>query len=165
MMFRIFLTAFGLVILLSGNLSFAQSGVGEAGSQNTEPSTETQELIEIKQPVFRWFYWPDEEPQNFDLSTMGHGNSGTTIGEKTSRKSNLEVNTMGNRQEDNQDNNSEGPKSDESDPNMDTDSQFEEPDTVKSSRKPSSNPLIKWVDEDGNIHITNKPGNVPQDKQ
>ncbi|MEE9175155.1 MAG: DUF4124 domain-containing protein [Thermodesulfobacteriota bacterium] len=43
--------------------------------------------------------------------------------------------------------------------------EFEEPDTVNSSRKPYSNPLIKWVDEDGNVHITNEPVNVPQDKQ
>ena len=38
--------------------------------------------------------------------------------------------------------------------------EFEEPDTVNSSRKPYSNPLIKWVDEDGQIHFSDqKPEN------
>lgn len=147
------LIVFGLLLLISANMSFAQSGTGEGGS----PTTQAQEPVEVMQPAYRWFFWPDEEPENFNLSTMGHGNSGTTMGEKTSRRSNLEVNPMGDSEtEENQpvDDQVEQPVEDE----------FEDINAVPPARPPSDNPVVKWVDEEGNIHITNEPRNVPEDQ-
>ena len=59
--------------------------------------TESEEAIEqapvvIEQPAYEYFYWPEEDLNNFGLSTMGEGKSGSTLGTSSGRTSNIEAN-------------------------------------------------------------------------
>lgn len=141
-----------------------------AGAQEQqEPSSE--EAIEqapriIEEPAYEYFYWPEEDLNNFGLSTMGEGKSGSTLGSTTGRTSNIEANEYlrskkeaQNKTEAQEDNTSEAI----------TPSGREEPSypvsEEQSSRAPSDSPIYEWRDEDGNLHITNDLGKVPPEYQ
>ena len=140
---------------------FTQTGesVGEASG--------TEAPIAIEQPAYKYYYWPEEDLNNFSLSTMGDGKSGSTLGQDTKRRSNLEVNPSLKSKKENyikSENREEEGEKQEADTES-TQPLYIEPADKPRAHGPSGNPIYEWKDEDGTIHITNVLGNVPLEYQ
>lgn len=108
-----------------------------------------------------WFYyWPQEDADNFSYSTMGttrveSSQAGSTLGERqTTRRSNLDVNRPAERAQNTQpDNNA-------------VDEYIAEVESINRQGSPppsSGSNMYKWVDGNGEIHVTNNPNNIPEE--
>jgi len=140
---KIFLSAFILIAFLF-SIVYAQQE-GDAESERAP-----------------WFYyWPQEDADNFNYSTMGSTNvestqRGSSLGERqTTRRSNLDVNQPTERTQNTQPDNTA------------VDEYIAE---VESINKQGSTPaqsggsnMYKWVDGNGEIHVTNNPNNIPEE--
>ena len=154
--------------------AFAQYEDAEPGEDQTQPQegaqnqeqTPSEPVIVPEQP-YEYYYWPEEDLDNFGLSTLGQGQGGSTLGRGLQRKSNIEVNTP-----------KEPPKGEEDadggpeDADEDTDLFPPEEtgdDGVSVNEAPPAGPkeseFYEWVDEKGNVHITNNIGDVPLEYQ
>ena len=134
-----FLTS--LLLIFSLAVLYAQE---EGGSQGAQA------------PWF--FYWPQEDPDNFSLSTMGTTNveptqAGSTLGAGTTqRRSNIDVNQPRERPQETE---------------TDTSAVDEYIAEVESAQQGSSgiqsggSNMYKWVDANGEVHVTNNPGSIP----
>ncbi len=117
-------------------LSFAFSVNAQVTSQPVQPPW--------------YYYWPTENADNFQYSELGNSSLGS--GSKLQRKSNLEVNKK-----------KEQGESSNYVPNL-PDSlgvDLTEPPVNVGSRPPSSSKIIKWVDDNGVVHVTNNPNSIP----
>jgi hypothetical protein len=139
-------------------------------AQTTESAetTESQKAIEeaprvVEQPAYEYYYWPEEDLNNFGLSTMGNGKSGSTLGEKTRRTSNIEANAYFKSRKENNDNaGNEDQPEDSKESNEPT---YIEPVAQPRAHSASEKPIYEWTDENGTIHITNDLGQVPPEYQ
>ena len=134
-----FLTSFLLIFSLA--VLYAQEEGGGQGAQA---------------PWF--FYWPQEDPDNFSLSTMGTRNvestqAGSTLGTGTTqRPSNVDVNQPRERQQETE---------------TDTSAVDEYIAEVESAQQGSpeiqsgGSNMYKWVDGNGEVHVTNNPSSIP----
>lgn len=136
--------------------------------ENTEsqiPQGSSEDIVTIEEPAYEYFYWPNEDLNNFGLSTMGSGKSGTTLGTGSERTSNLEINPprklhQGDKGTESDDTGGDGPiPSGEGYSDM-PGAMIETP-----SNPASGKPIYKWVDDEGNLHITNNLGDVPMEYQ
>ena len=109
-----------------------------------------------------WFYyWPQEDADNFNYSTMGTTNvessqAGSSLGQgQTNRRSNLEVNQP-----------TERPQNTQPDNNA-VDEYIAEVESIKKQGSPPAKSggsnMYKWVDGNGEIHVTNNPNNIPEE--
>ena len=98
------------------------------------------------QPVQpRWYYyWPSEDPNNFQYSELG--SSSLSSGQGLQRRSNIDVNKQ---------------ETEEESLNNPSDTIEAEPSVNVNSRPTSSSKLIKWVDDNGVVHVTNNPNSIP----
>jgi hypothetical protein len=163
----LYIVFISLLLLLPIYPVFAQNadndpGDGEASPQENQTpgqSADGSQPAIIRQQPYEYYYWPEENLDNFGLSTLGNGQGGSTLGRSLKRKSNLEVNS---------------PKPPEnSDQSTVNDSEMVFPPkgegidskTViqdETPRSPASEkPIYEWVDDKGNLHITNNLGDVP----
>lgn len=110
----------------------------------------SQQPAEPVQPPW-FYYWPTEDPDNFQKSELGSSTLGAGSG--LQRRSNIEVNRR--QQEGESLNNIPGPAGS-------IEEDLDQPVVDESSRPPSSTRLIKWVDDKGVVHVTNDPGSIPE---
>ena len=154
-------------------VSYAQYGDmapdGEETQQeqgNQSPQGGSAPVI-IRQQPYEYYYWPEENLDSFGLSTLGQGQGGSTLGKSLNRKSNLEANSP--KKPDPDENAENGTNS-----QSETDTELyppEEPDLSNEAvtgeplpTVPSESQFYEWVDDQGNVHITNKIGDVPPDQ-
>ena len=143
--------------------------VPDGRSQTNDPSeTPGEEAIDqapktIEQPAYEYYYWPEEDLNNFGLSTIGEGKSGSTLGDKSKRTSNIEANEYLRSAKENRENTGEQEK--EESQNEQAEPLIVEPVERSISGAPSDRPMYEWKDKDGNLHITNDLGKVPQEYQ
>lgn len=133
---------------------------GDRTENETSPDP-SEPVIDIEEQPYKYYYWPDEDLNNFGLSSMGSGQGGTTLGRDSERKSNLEINPRGKpEKKDEQEVSEEEVGSSETTLSAPT---TEETETGSdyTSNPASHSPIFKWVDDEGNIHITNNIGDVP----
>jgi hypothetical protein len=155
-------------VLFPAGPVFAQTGAEDSVEENAEsqnPQGSSEDIVTIEQPAYEYFYWPNEDLNSFGLSTMGSGKSGTSMGTESERTSNLQVNPPSKRHQDDK-----GTEFDEAGGDGPIPSGEEYPDAPGSaietpSNPVSNNPIYKWVDDDGNLHITNNLGDVPTEYQ
>ena len=139
---------------------FAQTG--ESGS---EEAIEQAHKV-IQEPVYEYYYWPEEDLNNFGLSTLGEGKSGSTLGDKSKRTSNVEANEyLKSRKDERQKRKAETQKPEESKRTAGQNGPDEEALAPPESAVPSGKPIYEWRDEDGTLHITNDLGNIPPEYQ
>jgi len=147
----------------------AQTEAEDSVEENTESQNQqgsSQDIVTIEQPAYEYYYWPDEDLNSFGLSSMGGGKSGTTLGTGSERTSNLEVNPPSKRHREDK-----GTEFDETGgdgpipPAEGYPGAFGAPIEAPSSNPASNNPIYKWVDDEGNLHITNNLGEVPAEYQ
>ncbi|MEW6143706.1 MAG: hypothetical protein AB1598_01690 [Thermodesulfobacteriota bacterium] len=165
-----------LLLLVPAYPAFAQYEDSEPGGEETMPEEESQstgqgsgEPVVIEQQPYEYYYWPEENLDNFGLSTLGQGQGGSTLGRSLQRKSNIEVNAP------------KEPPTQEGDKDGETGAAQEEEDTelfppdetgnesVSVDEAPPESPkeseFYEWVDDKGNVHITNNLGDVPLEHQ
>ena len=137
----------------------------ESGESGSEEDVQQAPRI-IEEPAYEYFYWPEEDLNNFGLSTMGKGKSGSTLGSSTGRTSNVEANEYlrskkeaRKKIEAQEDNNGENVR-----PSAQEQPLYQASE-LQSSKSPSDNPIYEWRDENGNLHITNDLGKVPPEYQ
>ncbi len=146
---------------------FAQTEESDSGPAETESQSSpdaSDPIINIQEQPYKYYYWPDEDLNNFGLSSMGSGKTGTTLGSSSERKSNLEVNAPGRpekRKESEPGSPEEGNGKIDSTLAPDYDIETIEPPGDSSLRPASESPIYKWVDDQGTLHITNNIGDVP----
>ena len=107
------------------------------------------QVVEKEEQPPWFFYWPTENPDNFNYSDMG--NSTFTNSGDLQRRSNVDVNRE--LQE-----NRQSADSDSANINVEN----IERNTENVSRPVSSSSLIKWVDDKGVTHVTNNINSVPE---
>jgi len=93
-----------------------------------------------------YYYWPSENADNFQYSELGNSSLSSRNG--LQRSSNIDVN----KQEAEEKSSIKQP---------DTNADLAEPTVNVSSRPANSTPLIKWVDDEGVVHVTNNLNSVP----
>lgn len=158
---KIRITLFFTIFFIAGFHSYTSFG------QTAEsPETQSEEALEeapkvIEQPAYEYFYWPEEDLNNFGLSTMGQGKSGSTLGEKSRRTSNVEANAyLKSSKED---------KAETIDNTVPAKKPVEpiytEPVEKPSAHPASDKPIYEWRDENGTLHMTNDLGKVPPEYQ
>jgi hypothetical protein len=171
---HILLVYSALLFFIPAYPAFAQYEDAEPGDEQTRPEEGTQsteqapgEPAVIEQQPYEYYYWPEEDLDNFGLSTMGQGQGGSTLGKGLQRKSNIEVNTP--KEPPQLEEDAEGKSGDE-----DEDTDLFPPDetgddgaSVNESPPagPKESEFYEWVDEKGNVHITNNIGEVPFEYQ
>ena len=164
-----------VLIIPAAYASFAQYDETDAGGEATPPEDGSQspeggggEPVMVPQKPYEYYYWPEDNLDNFGLSTLGQGEGGSTLGKSLNRKSNIEVNAPKKPAEDENADNGEAEEPetdthlyppDESDL-TDGPVTGEPPPTV-----PKESEFYEWVDDKGNVHITNNLGDVPPDQQ
>ena len=109
----------------------------------------SQEQPQAEQPPPWFFYWPTEDPDNFNYS--GLGNSTFSGGGNQERRSNIEVNKQVEPKQ---------PGALKSPP--DTSGSTIEDNTNNISRPVSSATMHKWVDDQGVTHVTNNINSIPE---
>lgn len=137
--------------------SAAQETGGEGDGEETQATPESAGTpIVIEEEPYEYYYWPDEDLNNFGLSSMGQG---TTMGKTPERKSNLEANPVKPKP-------TPAPGDEEEiSPDEAIDSGTSaEPDAGRQTGA-SGAAFYKWVDEKGELHITNNIGEVPLEYQ
>ena len=101
-----------------------------------------------------YFYWPTEDPDNFQYSGLGSSSlSGTN---NFQRRSNVEINK---RAEEEAGNSTESAAID---PSTSIDVDTEITGNNIDSRPASSSNIFKWVDDEGVVHVTNNLGSIPE---
>lgn len=151
---------------------FAQSEEqGSTGGDETETQSApdaSDPIVNIQEQPYKYYYWPDEDLNNFGLSSMGSGKSGTTLGSSSERRSNLEVNAPG-RPDKAQEDGPESPERSESETDSISAPEYGDDATGTpggdSPAPVSDSPIYKWVDDEGTLHITNNIGDVPLEYQ
>ncbi|HET7288899.1 MAG TPA: DUF4124 domain-containing protein [Thermodesulfobacteriota bacterium] len=155
--------------------SFAQYDDTDAGGEETPAQDSNQspnggggEPVIVPQQPYEYYYWPEENLDNFGLSTLGQGEGGSTLGRSLNRKSNIEVNTPKKPAEDEDTENGE-PGGEDTDTELYPPDESGLTDGSLSGEQPPPAPkeseFYEWVDENGNVHITNNLGDVPPDQQ
>lgn len=161
-----------LSLLFLSPCVFAQSEEQDvAGGDETETQTSpdaSEPIINIQEQPYKYYYWPEEDLNNFGLSSMGNGKGGTSLGRSSERKSNLEVNAPREPEEEQRDG-AESKEDAGSEPDSVTAPDYGYETTgapEDTSASPASrNPIYKWVDDKGTLHITNNLGDVPPEYQ
>ncbi|MCL4246118.1 MAG: DUF4124 domain-containing protein [Candidatus Dadabacteria bacterium] len=138
--------------------SAAQEAGGEGGGEETPqaaPESAGAPIV-IEEEPYEYYYWPDENINNFGLSSMGEG---TTMGKTPRRKSNLEAN----------------PAKPVPTPVPEDEEEIPADEAIDSGTAPepgadrqtgaSGAAFYKWVDDKGRLHITNNIGEVPLEYQ
>ena len=149
------------VLLLALTLAFesaAQETGGEVEGEETPqaaPESAGAPIVIQEQP-YEYYYWPDENINNFGLSSMGQG---TTMGKTPERKSNLEANPVKPKHTPAPGDEEEIPADEAIDPGT-----AAEPGAGRQAGA-SGAAFYKWVDEKGELHITNNIGEVPLEYQ
>ncbi|HVY54750.1 MAG TPA: hypothetical protein VHC46_03245, partial [Thermodesulfobacteriota bacterium] len=152
-------------------LSFAQDDGTDTGGEETPAQDSNQspdggggEPQIIRQQPYEYYYWPEQNLDNFGLSTLGQGQGGSTLGRSLNRKSNIEANTPKQPAEDENANNGNSGKSEAETELYPPD----EPDLTDGSvtgepppSVPKESEFYEWVDDKGNVHITNNISDVP----
>ena len=141
-------------------------------TQTTESGeTESQKAIDespivIEQPAYEYYYWPEEDLNNFSLSTMGQGKSGSTLGDKSQRTSNIEANSYLKSKKENKENKDNADSLEKTETGKEpSEPLYVEPVDKPRASSPSRKPIYEWKDEDGTLHITNDLGKVPPEYQ
>ena len=95
---------------------------------------------------------------------MGEGKSGSTLGDKSKRTSNIEVNSyLKSKKEEQQDEPGDIESSDTAkEPSK---PRYIEPVEKTKVNTPSGKPIYEWKDENGTLHISNDLGTVPTEYQ
>lgn len=157
----ILLAVLTFTLALSTFDAHAQEDEGGEASGEAQPAPEGGGApVVIEEEPYEYYYWPDENLNNFGLSSMGEG---TTMGQTPQRKSNLEVNPV-------------KPKpSPEPDDEDDEEAPPEGSLGAGSGAAPeagagrqtggSGAAFYRWVDDKGNVHYTNNLGEVPLEYQ
>ena len=108
----------------------------------------SQVATQPEQPPW-FFYWPTEDPDNFQLS--GLGSSSLSGANSFQRRSNAEVNKRAEQEEENI-----------ADPSTPIDVDTEITGKEIDSRPASGSSMVKWVDDEGVVHVTNNIGSIPE---
>ena len=94
---------------------------------------------------------------------MGEGKSGSTLGTRSGRTSNVEANEyLRSKKENREKKEADAEKPQEISP---ADQPYEEVSETLSTSSPSGKPMYEWRDENGTLHISNDLGNVPPEYQ
>lgn len=153
--------------------SYAQDDNTDAGGEETPPQDGSQspggggEPVIVPQRPYEYYYWPEENLDNFGLSTLGQGQGGSTLGRSLNRKSNIEVNAPKKPAEEEDTKNGEAGEATDTElyppdePGLTDDSIF----GAEPVPSPKESEFYEWVDEKGNVHITNNLGDVPPGQQ
>lgn len=158
---KICLTAIILTFLLTATVGFTQTT--ESGESESQEALEQAPKV-IEQPAYEYYYWPEEDLNNFDLSTMGSGKSGSTLGDKSKRTSNVEANEyLKSRKEERQEKTDS--KEDTESAKKSSEPLYVEPVEKPLTNSPSGKPIYEWKDENGTLHMTNDLGKVPTEYQ
>lgn len=156
------ITLLALLLISIFPLLIAQAQ--ESGESQSEEAIQEAPVV-IQEPAYEYFYWPEEDLNNFGLSTMGEGKSGSTLGTSTGRTSNIEANEyLRNSKEARNKAKAQDEMKPESVKPTEQQDIYEAPQPA-SSKTPSGNPIYEWRDEDGNLHMTNELGKVPPEYQ
>ncbi|MGI9554228.1 MAG: DUF4124 domain-containing protein [Thermodesulfobacteriota bacterium] len=100
-----------------------------------------------------YFYWPTENSDNFEYSELG--NSSLSGGNSFQRRSNVEVNKKEVQEE--------GITAlSAPDQSASIGADIDTTGNSFGSAVPSSSKIVKWVDDDGVVHVTNEPGTIPE---
>jgi hypothetical protein len=161
-----------MLVIPSAYSSFAQYDETEAGGEETAPQEGNEspeggggEPVTVHQQPYEYYYWPEENLDNFGLSTLGQGQGGSTLGRSLKRKSNIEVNSPKEPTEGKTGEPGEGDTNTELFPPDDS-GYIDEPLTRgPPPSAPRESEFYEWVDEKGNVHITNNLGDVPPEYQ
>jgi hypothetical protein len=155
-LFPALLAALLLALVLSFETT-AQETEGEGGGEETLAAPEGGGApVVIEEEPYEYYYWPDENLNNFGLSSMGQG---TTMGKTPERKSNLEVNPVKPKPAPAPGDEEEVPSDESIDADIST-----EPNAGRQTGA-SGAAFYKWVDDKGELHITNNIGEVPLEYQ
>jgi len=155
--FHTVLAALLLGVILSFEAAAQETG-GEGGGEETPqaaPESAGAPIVIEEQP-YEYYYWPDENLNNFGLSSMGQG---TTMGTTPERKSNLEANPVKPKPTPAPGDEEEIPPDEAIDSGVSV-----EPGAGRQTGA-SGAAFYKWVDEKGELHITNNIGEVPLEYQ
>lgn len=152
---RLFHTALA-ALLLTAFLSFEttaqETGEGRGGEETRAAPGDGGAPVVIEEEPYEYYYWPDENLDNFGLSSMGRG---TTMGETPERKSNLEANPVGPKP-------TPAPEDgDETPPEESIDDSTAPGGNAGRQTGASGAAFYKWVDDKGGLHFTNNIGEVP----
>jgi hypothetical protein len=169
---HVLLVLSAFLLLLPSYQAFTQYEETEPVQEETNPEEGSEgsgqgsgEPVVIEQQPYEYYYWPEEDLDNFGLSTLGQGQGGSTLGRSLQRKSNIEVNAPkkppeqeGNKEEET------GAAQEEEDTEL-----FPPEETGDESvsvdeappESPKESEFYEWVDDKGNVHITNNLGDVP----
>ncbi len=155
--------------------AFTQYEDSEPGGDQTQPQEGAQsseqtasEPVVIPEQPYEYYYWPEEDLDNFGLSTLGQGQGGSTLGRGLQRKSNIEVNSPKGPPQAVED--AEGKSGDEGgDTGLFPPEETGDDGTAVNEAPPAGpkkeSEFYEWVDEKGNVHITNNIGDVPPEYQ
>jgi hypothetical protein len=154
--------------------AFAQYEDSEPGGEEAMPEEGTQspgqgssEPAVIEQQPYEYYYWPEENLDNFGLSTLGQGQGGSTLGRSLQRKSNIEVNAPKEPVKDEEDK-AGGPEDAEEETDLFPPEETGDEGAYVDEAPPESpkeSEFYEWVDDKGNVHITNNLGDVPLEYQ
>ncbi len=155
----ILLAVLTFTLALSTFDAHAQEDEGGETSEEAQPAPGGGGPVVIEEEPYEYYYWPDEDLNNFGLSSMGEG---TTMGQTPQRKSNLEVNPVKPKP---------SPEPDEDDEEAPPEGSL----GAGSNAAPeagagrqtggSGAAFYRWVDDKGNVHYTNNLGEVPLEYQ
>jgi len=155
------LIAILLSVLFTATQGFAQT----IESDETESQKELEEAPKvIEQPAYEYYYWPEEDLNSFGLSTMGKNKSGSTLGDKSQRTSNIEANAYLKSKKENQQNNADDMEKSETRKEP-SEPLYVEPVEKPHAQPPSGKPIYEWKDENGTLHMSNDLGKVPTEYQ
>ena len=115
-------------------------------------SAYSQVATQPAQPPW-YFYWPTENPDNFEYSELGRSSLGG--GNTFRRKSNVEVNKKAGDQE-------EITSLPAPDPSTAIDVEIGAAENSFNARPGGSTEMYKWVDDDKVVHVTNEIGSIPE---
>jgi len=152
---------FLLTLLLAVFEARSQEDEGGEASGEAQPAPEGGGApVVIEEEPYEYYYWPDEDLNNFGLSSMGKG---TTMGQTPQRKSNLEVNPPKPKPSPEPDDEDD----EETPPEGSLDAGSGAAPEVGAGRQTggSGTAFYRWVDDKGNVHYTNNLGEVPLEYQ
>ena len=156
-LFRVLLAVLFLTLTLAFKAAAQESGGEGSGEEAQQAAPESAGgPIVIEEQPYEYYYWPDENLNNFGLSSMGQG---TTMGKTPERKSNLEANPVKPKP-------TPAPEDEEEIPPDEAigAGTAAEPNAGRQTGA-SGAAFYKWVDEKGELHVTNNIGEVPLEYQ
>jgi hypothetical protein len=171
---HILLVYSALLFFIPAYPAFAQYEDTEPGGGQTQPGEGAQNQEQtpggpavIEEQPYEYYYWPEEDLDNFGLSTLGQGQGGSTLGRGLQRKSNIEVNSPKEPPqavEDAEGKSGDGDEDTDLFPPEEAGDENVSVDEV-SPASPRESEFYEWVDEKGIVHITNNIGDVPPEYQ